>query len=219
MKSYVEFVSSKRVVVGDAGLDTVPELNPMLFPFQRDIVAWSLRKGRSAIFADCGLGKTPMQLEWAKQVPGPVLILAPLAVAQQTVREGAKFGIKVQYLREGGAFSAPKITITNYEILDHFDPTLYAGIVLDESSILKSYDGAFRNQIIAAFSQTPFRLACTATPAPNDYMELGNHSEFLGALTRTEMLSTFFVHDGGDTSKWRVKKHAQRDFSKWVCGH
>ena len=217
--SYREFIAAKGFQAQTVGLSEIPALNPKLFDFQRDIVAWALRKGRAAIFADCGLGKTPMQLEWAKHVPGPVLILAPLAVAQQTVREGAKFGIPVKYLREGGAFSAPKITITNYQMLDHFDPTLYAGIVLDESSILKAYDGAFRNQIITSFAKTPFRLACTATPAPNDYMELGNHSEFLGVLTRTEMLSTFFVHDGGDTSKWRVKKHAMRDYWKWVCSY
>lgn len=212
--TYREFVASKQITLADAGLTTIPRLNPMLFPFQRDIVAWSLRKGRSAIFADCGLGKTPMQLEWANHIPGRVLILAPLAVSQQTVREGKKFGIGVTYARKT---CDAKITIANYEMLEHFNPNDYAGIVLDESSILKSYDGAFRNQIIAAFAKTPFRLACTATPSPNDYMELGNHSEFLGALTRTEMLSTFFVHDGGDTSKWRVKRHAQRDFWKWVC--
>lgn len=212
--NYQEFVDSKRIFLADAGLDSVPELNSKLFPFQKDIVAWALRKGRAAIFADCGLGKTPMQLEWAKQVPGKVLILAPLAVAQQTVREGGKFDVDVVYSR---APIDAKITITNYQMLDHFDPKVYTGIVLDESSILKSYDGAFRTQIIDSFAQTPFRLACTATPAPNDYMELGNHCEFLGALTRTEMLSTFFVHDGGDTSKWRVKKHAAKDFWKWVC--
>jgi superfamily II DNA or RNA helicase len=215
---YDEFIRSKQIMLADAGLDKIPELNPQLFGFQKDMVAWALRKGRAALFCDCGLGKTPMQLEWATHVPGPVLILAPLAVAQQTVREGQKFGIPIKYLREEGvAFPAPKITITNYEMLEHFDPTLYNGIVLDESSILKSYDGAFRNQIIESFAKTPFRLACTATPAPNDYMELGNHSEFLGALTRTEMLSTFFVHDGGDTAKWRVKRHAAKDFWKWVC--
>jgi superfamily II DNA or RNA helicase len=215
--TYEQFIQSKEIHLAASGLEKVPPLNPMLFDFQRDIVAWALRKGRAALFCDCGLGKTPMQLEWAKHVPGKVLILAPLAVAQQTVREGQKFGIKVTYLREGDAFSAPKITITNYEMLERFEPNLYDGIVLDESSILKSYSGETRNQIIAAFGQTPYRLACTATPAPNDFMELGNHSEFLGALTRTEMLSTFFVHDGGDTSKWRVKKHAQKDFWKWVC--
>ena len=214
--SYQDFIASKQIVLADAGLKAVPKLNPMLFPFQRDIVSWSLRKGRSAIFADCGLGKTPMQLEWARHVPGPVLILAPLAVAQQTVREGQKFGIDIRYERIMSELCEGR-TITNYEMMEKFDACKYAGVVLDESSILKSYDGAFRNLIIETFSKTPFRLACTATPAPNDYMELGNHSEFLGALTRTEMLSTFFVHDGGDTSKWRVKRHAERDFWKWVC--
>lgn len=212
---YAEFVEKKKIVLADAGLTQVPELNAKLFTFQRDIVAWALRKGRSAIFADCGLGKTPMQLEWAKHISGPVLILAPLAVAQQTVREGRKFGINVRYERQLSELFDQ--TITNYEMLEKFDASKYAGVVLDESSILKSYDGAFRNLIIDSFSKTPFRLACTATPAPNDYMELGNHCEFLGVLTRTEMLSTFFVHDGGDTSKWRLKKHAQRDFWEWVC--
>lgn len=157
---------------------------------------------------------TPMQLSWADQVPGKVLILAPLAVAQQTCREGQKFGIDVTYAR---STSDARITITNYEMLDRFNPSDYAGIVLDESSILKSYDGKFRNQIIDSFRETPFKLACTATPAPNDHMELGNHAEFFGILSRTEMLSTFFVHDGGDTSQWRLKGHAQRDFWQWVC--
>ena len=159
------------------------------------------------------MGKTPMQLAWAAQVPGKVLILAPLAVSQQTVREGRKFGIDLTYAR---STSEARITITNYEMLDHFDPADYAGIVLDESSILKAYDGKFRSQIIESFKSTPFRLACTATPSPNDHMELGNHAEFLGVLNRTEMLSTFFVHDGGDTSKWRIKGHAESDFWRWV---
>jgi hypothetical protein len=195
-------------------LEDVPELNASLFDFQRHIVSRSLRKGRYAIFADCGLGKTPMQLEWAQQLDVPVLILAPLAVAPQTVREGKKFGIEATYSRVP---CDAKITITNYEMLDRFDPAKFGAVVLDESSILKSYSGEFRNQIISAFRETPYRLACTATPAPNDYMELGNHSEFLGALTRTEMLSTFFVHDGGDTSQWRLKGHAETQFWKWVC--
>lgn len=214
--AYLEFVESKRILARDAGLDEIPPLNSMLFDFQKELVSRSLRKGRYALFCDCGLGKTPMQLEWAERVPGKVLILAPLAVAEQTVREGEKFGIKVRYVREHQTDCA-KIHITNYEMLPHFLTDEYEGIVLDESSILKSYDGYFRNQIISAFNQMPYRLACSATPAPNDYMELGNHSEFLGALTRTEMLSTFFVHDGGDTSKWRLKRHAERDFWHWVC--
>ena len=213
--AYSKFLKNKQIILDESGMTVDKQaLNPKLFEFQRDIVAWALRKGRAALFADCGTGKTIMQLEFARHVPGKVLILAPLAVAQQTEREGAKFGIEVFYSRKP---IDKQITITNYEMLEHFHPAAYAGVVLDESSILKSFDGKFRTLITESFSKTPFRLACTATPAPNDYMELGNHSEFLGALTRTEMLSTFFVHDGGDTSKWRLKRHAERDFWKWIC--
>lgn len=212
---YEQFLEAKVLKAKPCGFEVESaKLNTRLFPFQRDIVSWALRKGRAALFCDCGLGKTIMQLEWANQIDGRVLILAPLAVAQQTVREGRKFGIEVAYSR---ASTWDRITVTNYEMLDRFDPADYAGIVLDESSILKSFDGQMRTEIISAFSRTPYRLACTATPAPNDYMELGNHAEFLSALTRTEMLSTYFVHDGGDTSKWRLKKHATKDFWKWVC--
>lgn len=219
--NYTEFLASKRIVSTTAGI-TISEgaVNNKLYPFQRDLVRWALKKGRAALFCDCGLGKTPMQLEWAnhvcRQTDGHVLILAPLAVSQQTVREGRKFGIAVnpcrgqEDLREG-------INITNYEILHKFQPETFAGVVLDESSILKAYDGKTRTEIIEAFRQTPFRLACTATPAPNDYMELGNHAEFLGVMSRTEMLATFFVHDGGDTSKWRLKGHAEEKFWEWVA--
>lgn len=215
MKPYAEFIASKELRLRDVGLTSMPTLNPMLFDFQRAIVERSLRKGRYACFCDCGLGKTPMQLEWARQIPGRVLILAPLAVAQQTVREGQKFGIDVIYERHPS--SRAKIVITNYEMLENFSAADFGGIVLDESSILKSYSGSMRNLIISTFDRTAYRLACTATPAPNDFMELGNHSEFLGALSRTEMLSTFFVHDGGDTAKWRLKRHAEKDFWKWIC--
>lgn len=217
---YNDFIHSKRIVDISRGIDRVSELSEKLFPFQRDIVKWALKKGRAAIFADCGMGKTPMQLQWSKSVcdetRGNVLILAPLAVAQQTVREGVKFNVSVSYCR-GQKDVKNGITIANYEMIDHFDASYFNGIVLDESSILKSYTGKFRNQIIDSFGKTPFRLACTATPAPNDYMELGNHSEFLGVMSRTEMLSMFFVHDGGDTSKWRLKGHAEEKFWKWVC--
>lgn len=215
LAAYEKFISTKQLVVEDAGIDvTASDLNPMLFDFQRDIAAWALRKGRAALFCDCGLGKTAMQLEFANQIDGKTLILAPLAVSQQTVREGEKFGIKVHYCRGG---DTERITVTNYEMLEHFNPDDFACVVLDESSILKSYSGQFRNEVIGAFAKTSFRLACTATPSPNDYMELGNHAEFLGVMTRTEMLSTFFVHDGGDTSQWRLKRHAVRDFWSWVC--
>lgn len=167
------------------------------------------------------MGKTPQQLEWANHVVGkynkPVLILAPLAVSKQTVREAEKFGIEAHVAIQQLDIDHPAIYVTNYEKLHHFDPSVFAGVVLDESSILKSFTGATRNQLIEMFANTPMKLCCTATPAPNDFMELGNHSEFLGVLTRTEMLSTFFVHDGGDTSKWRLKGHAEEEYWQWIC--
>lgn len=215
-KPYIDFIKSKNIASVPTGIENVWNLNKGLFPFQKDIVTWALRRGRAAVFADCGMGKTIMQLEWANHVTGNVLILAPLAVSTQTVNEGEKFGIKLSYCRNQESIKE-KITITNYEMLDHFDPSYFSGIVLDESSILKSFDGKFRNKIIDSFNKTPFRLACTATPAPNDYMELGNHSEFLGVMTRTEMLSMFFVHDGGETQKWRLKGHAENDYWKWMA--
>lgn len=215
MTEYQKFLASKVVSHPASGVEISPKkISPKLFDFQRDIVRWSLRKGRTAIFADCGLGKTPMQLEWAKQLNCRTLILAPLAVAPQTVREGIKFGIEVTYAREP---IDAQITITNYQMLENFPAESYEAIVLDESSIIKHFEGKLRNLIIERFAATPYKLACTATPAPNDFMELGNHSEFLGNLTRTEMLSTFFVHDGGDTAKWRLKGHAEKEFWKWVC--
>lgn len=219
--NYSEFISQKSFILESSGLD-VPreELNPMLYNFQRDIVHWALAKGKAAIFADCGLGKTPMQLEWANQIckrrGGKVLILAPLAVAPQTVNEGIKFGIHVN-ICESQDDVKDGINITNYEKLGKFNCSVFRGIVLDESSILKSFVGKVRNQIIDAFSNTEYRLACTATPAPNDYMELGNHSEFLGVMRRSEMLSMYFVHDGGQTSKWRLKKHAEDVFWQWMA--
>lgn len=155
LQSYQEFIDSKTIRTVDVGMNLDSStLNPQLFPFQRDIVAWALRKGRAAIFADCGLGKTPMQLEWANQVPGRVLILAPLAVGPQTVREAAKFGVSgVSYTRKP---DGSRITVTNYEMLEHFNLSEFDGVVLDESSILKAYDGKVRNEIITAFSKTPF---------------------------------------------------------------
>jgi len=210
---YSRFLSSKVVRHIASGKEI--EAGDRLFPFQSDIVKLAARKGRYAIFADCGLGKTAMQLRWAERIGVKTLILAPLAVAPQTVREGEKFDVEVCYQRTPTRSAA--ITITNYEMLEHFDAAGYEAVVLDESSIIKHFDGKFRNLIIERFRETPYKLACTATPAPNDFMELGNHSEFLGNLTRTEMLSTFFVHDGGDTSKWRLKGHAESKFRKWVC--
>ena len=213
---YDDFLARKRISDPATGLRDLPQLNPMLFDFQRDITGWALRRGRACIWADCGLGKTPMQLEWATHVPGSVLILAPLAVSQQTAHEGIKFGVDVGIARKQSDVTK-RITITNYEMMDHFDFSKFDGLVLDESSILKAHDGKTRTQIIESAQTVPFRLACSATPAPNDYMELGNHAEFVGAMTRSEMLSMFFVHDGGETSKWRLKGHAQSEFWKWVC--
>jgi DNA modification methylase len=219
MTDYQTFLSSKRITAAPAGFDS-QAIPPMLFDYQRDVTAWACKRGRAAIFSRYGTGKTPMQLAWADQVcqhtGGDVLILAPLAVAQQTKREGDKFGIPVTICRSQ-ADVKPGINIANYEMLPHFVPSHFAGVVLDESSILKSYDGKTRTAIIEAFARTPYRLACTATPAPNDHMELGNHAEFLGIMSRTEMLAMFFTHDGGDTSKWRLKGHAEKEFWAWVC--
>ena len=196
------------------------ELHDGLFDFQKDIVRWALRRGRAAIFAGTGLGKTRMQIEWGVNVHrrsgGDILLLAPLAVAAQTIREGATLGYEVTMCRSQDDVR-PGLNITNYEMLNHFEPLLFDGIVLDESSILKSFTGKIRTELIESFDFTPYRLACTATPAPNDYMEIGNHAEFLGVMSRTEMLSMYFVHDGGDTSKWRLKGHAEDSFWRWVA--
>jgi superfamily II DNA or RNA helicase len=213
---YSDFIKSKKITDIPTGLSTIPDINPMLFDFQRDIVKWALKRGRAAIFADCGMGKTAMQLEWARHIPGNVLIVAPLAVSAQTIREAEKFHEEdITYSPDGSIGS--RIVITNYERIERFDSSMFSGIVLDESSILKSYTGKYRTDLIERFGSVQYRLACTATPAPNDFMELGNHAEFLGAMTRTEMLSMFFVHDGGETQSWRLKGHAESEFWRWVC--
>ena len=191
-----------------------------MFPHQVDVTGWALRLGKAAAFLGTGLGKTLIELEWARIIAAhddnPVLIMAPLAVARQTVREANKFGVDAHYCADLSEVTAG-VNVTNYERMDKFDMDVFAGIVLDESSILKSFDGKTRGALIESFRDTPYRLAATATPAPNDYMELGNHAEFLGVMTATEMLSTFFVHDGGETQKWRLKGHARKEFWKWVC--
>jgi superfamily II DNA or RNA helicase len=215
--TYADYLADKLALDPPTGLADLPDLHPSLFDWQHDVVRWALRRGRAALFEDCGLGKTFQQLEWARHIPGPVLILAPLAVAEQTVAEATRFGIPALHAKQQADVRDGWITVTNYEKLAHFDPAAFTGIVLDESSILKSYDGATRTALIEAFGRTPFRLACTATPAPNDFMELGNHAEFLGVMSRTEMLATYFVHDGGETQQWRLKRHATRDFWRWVC--
>ena len=217
--NYGKFLDAKRAIVEPVGFEP-SEINDKLYPFQRDIVSWACRKGKACIFADCGMGKTAMQLEWADQVcrhvgGGKVLIVAPLAVSAQTVREGRKFGIAVNRCRSALELD-DGINITNYEMLHAFEGITFDAVVLDESSILKSYSGKIRNQIIDMFESVPFKLACTATPSPNDYLELGNHAEFVSIMTRTEMLATFFTHDGGNTSKWRLKGHAVDVFWDWV---
>jgi len=216
---YSEFIKQKRKSIVLSGFDVDESaMNPMLFDFQRWIVLKACKAGKYAIFADCGLGKTLMQLEWARLVSEhtgmPVLILCPLAVAGQTIKEGEKFGILVERLKSD-VFGVG-VYITNYDQLPNINPQQFAGIVLDESSILKNFDGATKSAILDAFAHTPYKLACTATPSPNDPMELGNHSEFLGVMGRNEMLAMYFVHDGGETAKWRIKGHATSVFYQWV---
>lgn len=221
--NYKEFIKNKRINSKPTGIpkSQILPFNEMSKDFQADITRCSLIRGRSAIFADCGLGKTLMQLDWSNQVSrytkANILILAPLSVSEQTSTiESNKFNIPVNICASQSDVKKG-INITNYEKLDKFDMSHFSGIVLDESSILKNYSGAIRNNIINSCKRVPFKLACTATPAPNDFMELGNHSEFLGEMTRSQMLSMFFIHDGGDTAKWRLKGHANVDFWEWVC--
>jgi superfamily II DNA or RNA helicase len=219
--NYDLFLQQKRLIAAPVGFKVdANDLNQHLFPFQRALVQWALQRGRAALFLPMGFGKTIQQLVWAEQVcqqtDQPVLILAPLAVATQTQREGQRFGIDVTVCR-GADDVQPGVNIANYEMLHHFDASVFGGVVLDESSILKSYSGKYRTLIIEQFAATLYKLACTATPAPNDFMELGNHSEFLGIMDRTEMLAMFFTHDGGDTSKWRLKGHAESEFWKWLA--
>jgi superfamily II DNA or RNA helicase len=213
---YTELIARKAASTPSSGFNAT-ELAPHLFPHQRDLVRWALRRGRAAIFADTGLGKGLMLLEWARQVSahGRVIILAPLAVGPQLETEASKWGVSATYVRDDSA--EHRIVITNYEMLAHFDASAFVGVVLDESSILKSYDGKTKDRLMKAFGRTPYRLACTATPAPNDFTELGNHSEFLGLKSRVEMLAEYFVHDGGSTQDWRVKGHAVTPFWRWVA--
>lgn len=225
---YEQFIQDKVKTLQNSGF-TPKTLNKNLFPFQKAIVTKACQMGRYAIFADCGLGKTLMQLSWADQVVKttkmPVLVLAPLAVKNQTIQEGIKFGIKVRdAIEHANVIDCGTIDdhykkgvyIANYEQLDNIDISHFSGVVLDESSILKNFDGKLRNAIIDGFSDTPYKLACTATPSPNDPMELGNHAEFLNVMSRNQMLAMYFVHDGGQTSKWRLKKHAVSDFYGFV---
>lgn len=213
--SYADFLAAKKRRESDAGIEVeASEVNPMLFDWQTAIVRWAVRRGRAAIFADCGLGKTFMQLEWARLSADRALILAPLSVARQTAREAAKIGTTARYVRDPDDVVEDGIYVTNYEMAHHFDASMFGAVVLDESSILKNVDGPTRRRLTDQFADVPARLACTATPAPNDVAELCNHAEFLGILPRAEMLASFFVHDD---EGWRLKGHAAEPMHEWMA--
>ena len=221
MKDYEDFINSKKVTPIISGFDIDADtLNPSLFDFQRVIVKWALKRGRAAIFADTGLGKTIMQTSWAHEVAKHtgenVLIFAPLCVASQTVSEGLKFGISINYCRDQEGIK-PGINITNYEMMDKFDLHEFVGVVLDESSIIKNRDGKTRNAIIESCRTVRYKLSCTATPSPNDFMELGNQSEFLGIMSMSEMLAMYFINDAGHTGTWILKGHGKRKFWEWMA--
>lgn len=218
-KEYFELLERKKKRAVQSGFDIEEsELNPMLFPFQKWGVKRALKAGKYAFFWNCGLGKTPSQLEWAQQVANhtnkSVLIVCPLAVLEQTIQEGVKFGYAVK--EYDGDLSSNGIYITNYDQLENIDCDAFAGVVLDESSIMKNFQGKTKQLIIDKFKHTPYKLCCTATPSPNDTTELCNHAEFLDVMTRNEMLAMYFIHDGGKTSDWRIKGHAEESFWDFV---
>lgn len=217
--SYSDYIARKLSSVPSTGIDGAFSLPESMFPHQAALASWAIRRGRAAIFADTGLGKSRMQIAWAdavhKHTGRPVLILAPLAVAAQTVIEGRSLSVEIQHCRSGSD-AGPGINITNYERLHLFDPSSFGAVVLDESSCIKHHDTKTLKTLLDAFKETPFKLCATATPAPNDWTELGTHAEFLGVCTRQEMLAEFFTHDGGDTSVWRLKGHARHIFWQWV---
>jgi len=217
---YKEFLLRKQKIEGPTGIEINPGiLNKKLFDWQSEVVRWSLEKGRSALFENCGLGKTVQQLEWANQVHQKtnkdILIVAPLAVSRQTQREGEKFGIETNIARKQKDVKKG-INITNYEMLGHFDPDKFIGVVLDESSILKSYMGKTKRKLVQAFENTPYRLSCTATPSPNDHMEILNQAEFLGIMSSSEALAMWFINDTLNMGTYRLKKHAIKPFWEWV---
>jgi len=220
MIEYEQFVETKLSRIPPTGMTSIPQLSESLFPFQRDLVRWALRRGRCALFAATGLGKSRMQVEWARHVvshtQGRVLVLAPLAVSNQTAEEAAKLGVCAQVCRDASEIDA-KIVISNYERLHRFDPRSFDGVVCDESSIIKHKDSKTLRMLLDAFRDTQFKLCATATPSPNDYTELGTHAEFLGICTSQEMLAEYFCHDGGETQVWRLKGHARAEFWRWVA--
>lgn len=212
---YSAFLAAKARHVEQVGPQVdAGQVHPMLHDWQAEIVVESVRRGRAALWEECGLGKTFQQLEWARLSAQTSLIVAPLAVSAQTVREAAKLDINASYVRSGEQVTGPGVWVTNYEMVERFDPTLFGAVVLDESSILKNSTGATRNRLINHFSGVPRRLSCTATPAPNDPEELTNQAEFLGVCSRVEMLATYFIHDD---SGWRVKRHAREALFDWIA--
>lgn len=220
LDAYRALIAAKKVAFQPTGLKSIPTLNSRLKPHQEHSTAFALERGRAGLFLDTGLGKSFCALEFGRVVVEhtnkPVLMLAPLAVSAQHEREAAKFGIDAKAIRSPDEITGPRVYVTNYERLHLFDASIFGGVILDESSILKALMGKTSRGLIEAFRQTPFRLACTATPAPNDHVELGNHSEFLGALSATQMLTRFFLHDSADTGEWRMKGHAVKHFWEWV---
>lgn len=213
--SYTDFLQSKLLVVPNAGKDVpADQINPHLFPFQQALTRYALRKGRSACWASTGLGKTRIALAFAEHAAERVLMLCPLAVAHQTIREGEKVGVPVTYARRQDQSAREGVTVTNYEMMDGFDAAAFGAVILDESSILKAQDGKTKTRLIEKFRNTPYKLCLTATPAPNDREELCNHAEFLGVMTRQEMLSAFFIHDDAG---WRLKRHGQSAFYRWLA--
>lgn len=220
--TYQEFLKTKALKTIEAGFDLDRNaINSKAFDFQKDIIQWACKKGKAAILTGCGSGKTMMQLEYARAVHnrtgGDVLIIAPLSVVKQTQDEADKFGIGSVTVCRTGEDVKPGINITNYEMIQHFDASRFVGVVLDESSILKSYTSKYEMLLTEMFQKTPYKLLCTATIAPNDYTEIGTSCEFLGIMSRTEMLATYFIHDSGDTSKWRLKKAGAKKFWEWFA--
>jgi hypothetical protein len=213
--SYAEFLSRKQSRVEKPGRDvTAADIHPMLHDWQNELVQWAVRTGRAALWADTGMGKTVMQLEWARLSAPTSLIVAPLAVCQQTVREAAKLGIEARYIRHHDAVDRPGLYVTNYEQVSNMLPGFFGAVVLDESSILKNSTGATRTMLIDWAADIPYKLACSATPAPNDPEELTNQSEWLGRMSRTHMLAAYFIHD---QDGWRLKGHARRPMMEWMA--
>jgi len=219
--SYSKFLAAKQHLASPSGFEPV-WMPDGIFDFQRHLVEWAVRKGRAALFADCGMGKTIMQLAFAenvvRQTNKPVLLLTPLAVGAQTVKEAAKFGVDAVRCGDGKLPGSAKIIVANYERLHYFNPQDFTGLICDESGILKNHSGATRNEVIAFSKKVPYRLLATATPAPNDVTELGNSVEALGVMRRVDMLTRYFVHDSADTGNWRLKGHAVDPFWSFVAG-